>query len=136
MTRTRVLIVEDEPVIAYALKDCLQAAGFEVVGLAATEPMGRHLSARERPDAAVVDVQLRTGSGLDLARSLIEQGIAVLFVTAHGRDSVVASGLAAAYLEKPFDTASIANALRAAQHLTSTGALPSWAPRRLRRVGP
>ena len=41
MTRTRVLIVEDEPVIAYALKDCLQAAGFEVVGLAATEPMGR-----------------------------------------------------------------------------------------------
>ena len=135
MTRTRVLIVEDEAVIAYALKDCLEDAGFEVVGLAATEPMGRHLSARERPHAAVVDVQLRTGSGLDLARSLIEQGTAVLFVTGNGRDSVAGSGLAAAYLEKPFDAGTIATAVRATQHLTSTGNLPSWAPNRLRRVG-
>jgi DNA-binding response OmpR family regulator len=135
MTRTRVLIVEDEALVAYALKDCLQAAGFEVIGMAATEPMGRHLSAREQPHVAVVDVHLRTGSGIDLARSLIEQGTAVLFVTGNGRDSVAGSGLAATYLEKPFDTGSIATALRATQHMTSTGTLPSWAPSRLRRVG-
>ena len=130
----RVLIVEDEAFIAHALRQCLQAAGFEVIGLAATEPVGRHLSARERPDAAVVDVKLRTGSGVDLARSLIEQGTAVLFVTGNGRDVVAGSGLKAAYLEKPFNAQSIALAVRAAQHLMDTGALPPWAPSGVRQI--
>jgi two-component system, response regulator PdtaR len=130
----RVLIVEDEALIAQALRQCLQSAGFEVVGLAATEPMGRHLSARERPDVAVVDIQLRAGSGLDLARTLIEQGTAVLFVTGNGRDTVARSGLDAAYLQKPFDARDIGQALRAARHLQATGALPPWAPRGVQRV--
>jgi two-component system LytT family response regulator len=130
----RGLIVEDEAMIAHALRQCLQAAGFEVIGLAATEPVGRHLSARERPDAAVVDVKLRSGSGLDLARSLIEQGTAVLFVTGNGRDVVADSGLRAAYLEKPFDVRNIALAVRAAQHMRDTGALPEWAPNGVRQV--
>jgi DNA-binding response OmpR family regulator len=130
----RVLIVEDEALIAYALRHSLQAAGYEVIGLAATEPMGRHLSARERPDAAVVDVQLRTGSGLNLARTLIEQGTAVLFVTGNGRDMVAGSGLNAAYVEKPFDAREIGEALRAAHYLQATGTLPSWAPRGVQRV--
>ena len=130
----RVLIVEDEALIAHALRTCLQAAGFEVIGLAATEPVGRHLSARERPDAAVVDVKLRSGSGVDLARSLIEQGTAVLFVTGNGSDVVADSGLKAAYVEKPFDARSLGLAVRAAQHVMDTGSLPSWAPYGVRQV--
>ena len=105
----RVLIVEDEALIAHALRQCLQAAGFEVIGLAATEPVGRHLSARERPDAAV-------------------------FVTGNGRDIVAGSGLNAAYVEKPFNAQSIALAVRAAQHLMDTGALPPWAPSGVRQI--
>jgi DNA-binding response OmpR family regulator len=125
----RVLIVEDEAVIAYALRDCLEVAGVQVVGLAATEATARHLSARERPDAAVVDVMLREGSGLDLARSLVEQGTTVLFATGNAEDSIARCGLQnVAYVSKPYDMRSIGTALRAAGHLRATGTMPEWAP--------
>jgi len=135
MSAPRVLIVEDEALIAFALRDSLLASGFDVVGLAATDPAARDLAAHSSPDVAVVDVKLRSGTGLDLARELLERGTAVLFVTGNGKDFVANSGLSvAAYLEKPFDDRIIAGAVRAAQHLQATGELPAWAPPSVQQV--
>jgi DNA-binding response OmpR family regulator len=134
MSGPRVLIVEDEALIAYALRDCLLEAGFDVVGLAATDPAARDLAAHSTPEVAIVDVKLRSGTGLALARALLERGTAVLFVTGNARDFVASSGLSAAYLEKPFDNRVIASAVLAAKHLQATGALPSWAPPSVQQV--
>ena len=62
----RVLIVEDEALIAMALADSLEDAGHEVVGPAATMAEALALCEGAPPELAVLDINLRDGSnGVD-----------------------------------------------------------------------
>jgi DNA-binding response OmpR family regulator len=63
----KLLLVEDDPVIATFLADNLTADGYDVL-LADTVLDALTLLEDERPDIAVVDIRLREGSGLDLIR--------------------------------------------------------------------
>ena len=82
----RILIVEDEILIALELESLLQDEGHEVVGLAASFEDAVALSRSRRPDLAFVDIHLTDGpTGVDVARRLSEQGIAVLFMTANAK---------------------------------------------------
>src|ERR1700754_2249948 len=63
----KLLLVEDDPVIATFLADNLTADGYDVL-LADTVLDALTLLEDERPDLAVVDVRLREGTGLDLIR--------------------------------------------------------------------
>ena len=72
----RILIVEDEALIAMALADGLEDAGHEVVGPAATiaEALALCDEAPPPPELAVLDINLRDGSsGVDVARALLER---------------------------------------------------------------
>jgi two-component system response regulator len=99
----RVLVVEDHPLIALTLADTLTHCGHEVIGPAADSSHAMELAERELPRMAFVDVDLESkGAGLDLARLLYEQQIAVVLTTgqtAAARKCECAVGL----LSKPYD---------------------------------
>jgi two-component system, response regulator PdtaR len=67
----RILIVEDEVLIAWMLAECLECAGHEVIGPAAAMAEALALcEAAAPPELAVLDINLRGGSnGVDVARA-------------------------------------------------------------------
>jgi DNA-directed RNA polymerase specialized sigma24 family protein/CheY-like chemotaxis protein len=109
----RVLLVEDNAIVADDLRDLVTGMGHEVCGLAATEADVFSLVESRRPTLAVMDVRLSDGgSGIDIARKLRKtRGVPVIFVTAHDGD-LAERGLQhlGFVVRKPFS----AEALRAA----------------------
>jgi len=89
--KKRVLIVEDELIIALDLEDMVASVGFEVAGLASSLEHALNLAAAA--DIAFVDVNLSDGaSGPAIGRILAEDfGITVVFMT--GNAEVVADGV-------------------------------------------
>jgi two-component system, OmpR family, KDP operon response regulator KdpE len=69
--RPRVLVVDDEPQILRALRIILRDAGFEVL-LAATVEEALDAAAMRPPAAAIIDLVLPDGDGIDVTRSLRE----------------------------------------------------------------
>ena len=83
----RILVVEDEILIALELESLLQDAGHQVVGIAASYREAVSMSADLAPDLAFVDIHLTDGpTGVDVARHLAEdQNVMVLFMTANAK---------------------------------------------------
>lgn len=83
MSGMRVLIVEDELILAMDLEDVLVSAGYEVVGLAADMHQAIKLAEVHRPDVAIMDVNLARGTnGVETARCLRERfDVPSLFVS-------------------------------------------------------
>jgi DNA-binding NarL/FixJ family response regulator len=79
----KVLVVDDEAVIACDMEQLLSAAGAEVIGPAASLKAALALARHARPDAAVLDVQLGADDVIPLADLLTEQGARFLFYSAH-----------------------------------------------------
>jgi two-component system, response regulator PdtaR len=70
----RVLIVEDQALIALHLEQLVSEAGHRVIGIAFDPEEAEMLARDERPDFAFVDMRLRNGtSGLEVARHLREE---------------------------------------------------------------
>lgn len=89
MPQARVLIVEDEFLVAANLEAALEDFGFTTVGIAPDLEAALELAA-EKPDLALVDIHLRDGqTGPVIAERLArEHGVAVLFVTANPRMAI------------------------------------------------
>jgi response regulator NasT len=134
--KTRVLIVEDEALVAWLLRDMLEEHGYDVVGVASTEEAALELVHRDHPTVAVVDVKLKHGDGIAAAREMAREGVGVLFLTGHGSNLVAESGLTTGVVEKPFRPDCIVPAVRAVSHLAETGEVPHWAPSELTIVRP
>jgi DNA-binding NarL/FixJ family response regulator len=102
---TKVLIVEDDALIALGMTDVLNCAGFLVVGPARRISEAIKLAETWRPRVAVVDIALAGGrDGIEGANLLKEQGAEVVFVTAQSGDETLARATAlkpAAFLSKP-----------------------------------
>src|SRR5262245_13177287 len=87
----RVLIVEDEPLIALDLEAALQTIGFDVCGRASNPREAIELATSRRPDLVLMDLYLEEGcEGTKAAKWLNDAcDIPVLFVTGHGdRDTL------------------------------------------------
>lgn len=80
-----VLIVEDQMLIAWHLRELVEAAGHRVLALARDPTEAMAAAAQERPDFAMVDLRLHADtSGLDAARMLYERwGVRSIFVSAN-----------------------------------------------------
>jgi DNA-binding response OmpR family regulator len=83
--KKRVLIVEDDPIIALDLSRILKSAGMTVVGPAMTVRDAEKLARDNETDAAVLDVRLEVGGTVALARDLRAKGISFLFQTSDPR---------------------------------------------------
>lgn len=107
MTRLRVLIVEDEAIIALSMEALLGSLGHEVCATAATAGEALEAAARERPDLAIMDIQLGDKtSGVDAAAALFHRwGIRCLFISGN-LDTDTRAALAPysplGFLNKPF----------------------------------
>ncbi len=105
--------------VAEALRLTLAEAGHTVVGVAADAPEAVRLAGDERPDVALVDVQLAHGtSGVDAARTMrTRHGTPSLFVTANPEAARFARDIALGCVTKPFTDQDVCVALRAVEVL-------------------
>jgi len=80
----RILIVEDEQIIAVDIENKLQRMGHEVIGMAIAGEEAITLAQETRPDLVMMDVQLEGGmSGTEAARVIQEStGAQIIFITA------------------------------------------------------
>ncbi len=99
----RILLIEDEPLVALEMEDQLRAIGCIVVGPAATVDRARHLIAEETFDAALVDANLRGKPVDDLVAAITRRGIRFAFATGYGREGLPVSFRDTPLLNKPFD---------------------------------
>ena len=98
----RILIVEDEFLLALDLELALQKAGAEVIGPAATLARARTLAETDRLDAVVLDVRLGSEDTLALAPRFVERDVAILFHSGHAEYADLAIGTpGAAFAGKP-----------------------------------
>lgn len=100
----RILIIEDEALVAMELRFVLEDLGHRVVGAAADAAAARLIIRENEVDLALVDIHLSDGpTGVGLGRELAEEKVTVLFVTAN--PGMVRDGLAGAVgvLSKPTD---------------------------------
>ncbi len=85
MSRARILVVEDEGIIAHDIQTTLEKLGYEVPGVAAAGEEAIQLAAEHRPDLVLMDIILWGGmDGVEAAKHIRERlGIPVIFLTAH-----------------------------------------------------
>src|SRR3954469_3956204 len=108
----RVLVVEDEDIVALDLEDTLRALGCEVLGPAASVAQALALLARERPDAVTLDLNLLDGLAVPVAELLDSMGVPFLAVSAYSARSVDHPVLKQApRLSKPFGRAALRRGL-------------------------
>jgi DNA-binding response OmpR family regulator len=98
----RLLVVEDEPLVAFDTEHFLREAGFAIAGTvdSVADALGLIVGGDEPIDLVLVDLSLSDGSGIVVAQAAYEKGIPVLFVT--GSCPGDAQVLAAGCLSKPY----------------------------------
>lgn len=114
----RVLVIEDEAVIAMDVADIVRNAGHQVVGIAATEKAAVELAKLHSPHLVLADIQLRgADSGISAVHKILQAvSVPVIFVTGYPERLLTGSKLEPAFvISKPFDPellrATIAQAL-------------------------
>ncbi|MCK4304476.1 MAG: sigma-54-dependent Fis family transcriptional regulator [Candidatus Eisenbacteria sp.] len=115
---TRVLVVDDEPLVRRSARRLLAGEGYEVL-TAATAAEGVAVFESSRPQVVVLDIKLPDESGLDLLPRLrkVDPSVQVIMITAYGeaRDVVRAMKLGATdFLKKPYDLGELLHAVRSA----------------------
>jgi len=108
---TRVLIIEDEPIIALDIQELVERCGHSVVGIAATETEAVEIAQAERPGLVLADINL--GAGGDganaVARILRHVTAPVIFVTAYPERLLTGEAVEPAFvITKPFDPTTLA----------------------------
>ncbi len=84
----RVLVVEDEYIIAADLADALADLAIEVVGPAGNAAQALALIAAERLDGAILDINLNGEEAYPVADALIARHVPVVFATGYDRSAI------------------------------------------------
>ncbi len=109
----RILLVEDEMLVAMNIEDMLLEHGFVVAGIASRLAPALALAREGRFDAAMLDVNLAGEASFPVADLLAERGIPFLFATGYGRQGLEDRFRACPILQKPFRAAELGAALEA-----------------------
>jgi CheY-like chemotaxis protein len=99
----RVLVLEDEPLIAMMVKEWLEELGCETVGPAATVAKALDLIEGSPVDAALLDVSLRDQDCSRVAEALAKQGVPFAFASGGPTDGFASRYGQALSLPKPYD---------------------------------
>lgn len=108
----KVLIVEDEPIVAFQIEDILREAGFEIVGCVGSLDKALSTVKNIDCDVAVLDANLRGDSVVPVATALHQRGTPFLFVSGYERIHLPEPFLDVPLLSKPFDPGELINAVR------------------------
>ena len=113
----RILIADDEPNIVMSLEFILQKSGFETAVARDGDEALQEVE-RFRPDLVLLDVMMPRRDGYEVCQTLRASGwtdLKIVMLTAKGRDTEVAKGLAVgadAYVTKPFSTRELVDRVR------------------------
>lgn len=109
----RILVVEDEVLIALELESLLQDEGHDVVGVAATSRDAIAMGEHHKPDLAFVDVHLADGpTGVEVARRLAGSGdTVVMFMTANAKRIPEDRAGARGIISKPYTERGVRQAI-------------------------
>ena len=123
----KVLIIEDEFLIALNLKETLTKEAFDVIGTASSYTESIQICKSRIPDIALVDINIEGDkNGIETAAFLKEAfGVAIIFLTAYNSDEVFELAKKvnpAAFLTKPFESQEV---VRAVQLLAQKRSLPT-----------
>lgn len=111
--QSRVLVVEDEPLIGLDITETLREAGYDVVGPFRVVAPAVHSLACQRVAAAVIDLNLGTDTTRPLAAALASRGIPFIWLTGYGRDALPREYRDRPLISKPFDAATLLAGLAA-----------------------
>ena len=114
----KILIVDDEPNIVISLEFLMKKEGFEIA-VAGDGDEALAKVASFNPDLMLLDVMMPKKSGFEVCEALRADperaGLLIIMLTAKGRDTEVAKGLAIgadAYVTKPFSTKELVSQVR------------------------
>lgn len=107
----RILIVEDEMLIALSLEDMLVELGHTVVAMAARIPEALKLAAESSIDLAILDVNLSGLPSFPVADVLRSRGIPFVFATGYGSHGLEESYRNEIVLTKPYGVRELKNAI-------------------------
>ena len=113
MTALRVLVVEDEAIVAMLFSDLLVEMGHEVCAIEATEVGAVAAAVRCRPDLMIVDAHLVDGSGTSAVATILRAGF-VPHVFVSGDPLTDQPCPRSVVLQKPFREADLARAIESA----------------------
>ncbi|MEO3403367.1 sigma 54-interacting response regulator [Mucilaginibacter sp. CAU 1740] len=117
----RILIVEDEFIVANDLQFTLEKAGYDVCGSADSVEEARDIIKKYRPQLVLLDIHLQgTLTGIDLAKELAEQDIAFVYLSANSNQKILEEAKATnpyGFMVKPFREKDVLVSLQIAQYL-------------------
>jgi CheY-like chemotaxis protein len=127
LASAKVLIIEDEPVIALELKSIVESLGHSVVGTADREKEAVAIADRASPNLVLADIQLRgDDSGIEAVRRILEKHtVPVIFITAYPERLLTGKGVEPTFIiSKPYDPSMVRAAVSQALHVSAaaTGA--------------
>ena len=120
----RVMIAEDDLVMADMLADVLVRSGYEVCGIARTVDKAVELGERHKPDLAIVDLRLAHGSvGTEIAARLTSRGsLGILYTTGNvGQMGFLTKADGQACIRKPYRPEDVVHALKIVEQIVSAG---------------
>ena len=110
--KSRVLVVEDEALIAAHVADMVSQCGYRVVGPVPSVRDALTAVESKRPDAALLDGHLVDGSSAPVARALRDRGVPFFIISGNLPQELGEEFASAPYLGKILSQCSIADALR------------------------
>jgi PAS domain S-box-containing protein len=115
----RILIVEDEALVAMILEDQLADLGISVAATCASVPDAMRAIEDNAPQAAILDVNLRGQLVYPVADCLLDRGIPFVFVTGYGRESIDRRYSFVKVLEKPVERQALEGLFAATSDLSN-----------------
>jgi CheY-like chemotaxis protein len=109
--KLRVLVVEDEALVAMLIEDMLTDLGYEIAAIVARVEQARESARDLDVDFALIDLNLNGARTDEIAAILSERGIPFVFATGYGAAGVVDAWRSAPVLQKPFQIEDLARAI-------------------------
>lgn len=103
----RLLVVEDEMLIAMTIEDVLTDLGCVVLGPAATVAKAMDIVQGQQIDGAILDLNLKGEQATPIAEALQERGVPFFFLTGYGTAAASQNAFSVPTLTKPFEPAAL-----------------------------
>jgi two-component sensor histidine kinase len=118
----KVMIAEDDLLLADMLEEVLVDNGYSVCGIARTVGKAVELAERHKPDLAVLDIRLAEGGlGMEIAAQMSRKGMGVLYATGNSGQMGLTRANGEALLCKPYRAEDVVRALEIVEQIICTG---------------
>ncbi len=127
----KILVVEDDLMIADMAEEILVEAGYDVCGIARTVDEGVALARRYKPDLALIDLRLADGGlGTSIAAQLVPFGaLGILYATGNMAQVILFDTDGHACISKPYRSIDLLHGLKLVSEIVTTGKAETPFPR-------